>query len=150
MSSSCFALLERVKRRKSEIVIWWAYMTAPTGAVPAKIASSPMAKMSMNHTKPVVVAGGIQKAATIAMKPTTALMPAGQHTIRQTLGGSGVCLGGGGGGVSDKPKKTKPMFHLEQLLPSRLFLCGVQNSALSGCRLGLAGDSSIGTRATHN
>ncbi len=70
---------------------WWAYMTAPTGAVPAKIASSPMAKMMMNHTKPVVVAGGIQKAATIATKPTTALMPAAQHTVRQTSGGIRAC-----------------------------------------------------------
>ncbi len=72
-------------------VVWWAYMTAPTGAVPAKIASSPTAKMSMNHTKPAVVAGGIQKAATIATKPTTALMPAAQHSIRQTMAGNGVC-----------------------------------------------------------
>ncbi len=95
-------------------VVWWAYMTAPTGAVPAKIASSPMAKMIMNHTKPVVVAGGTQKAATIATKPTTALMPAAQHTIRQTLGGTGVWWGGQGWGVvSDMAEMTKPMFCLE-------------------------------------
>ena len=79
------------KQKEMQDMVWWAYMTAPTGAVPAKIASSPTAKISMNHTKPVADAGGIQKAATIATKPTTALMPAAQHTIRQTLGGIGVC-----------------------------------------------------------
>ena len=51
-------------------------MTAPTGAVPAKIASSPTAKMTMNHTNPVAVAGGNQKAATIATNPSAALIPA--------------------------------------------------------------------------
>ena len=86
-------------------------MTAPTGAVPAKIASSPTAKMSMNQTKPVVVAGGIQKAATIATKPTTALMPAAQHTIRQNgfVEGAGEGVGGDGG-MSDMAKKTRPVF----------------------------------------
>ena len=53
-----------------------AHMTDPLGAVPAKMASSPSAKMAMNHTKPVLVAGGSQKAATIAKKPMTALQPA--------------------------------------------------------------------------
>lgn len=54
-------------------------MTAPLGAVPAKMASSPTAKMAMNHTKPVLVAGGSQKATTMAMKPTTALQPVCTH-----------------------------------------------------------------------
>ena len=69
----------RTKMKKmmiKEKLPWWAYMTAPQGAVPAKMASSPTAKMTINHTKPALLAGGIQKAATIARKPTTALMPA--------------------------------------------------------------------------
>lgn len=53
-----------------------AYMTAPLGAVPAKMASSPIAKMAMNQTNPAALAGGNQKAATMAKNPTTALHPA--------------------------------------------------------------------------
>lgn len=56
-----------------------AYTTAPLAAVPAKMASSPMAKRAMNQTKPVALAGGSQKAAMTAKKPITAPQPV-QHT----------------------------------------------------------------------
>lgn len=51
------------------------YLTAPLGAVPAKMASSPRAKMTMKMMKPCGVAGGSQKAITMATKPSTALAP---------------------------------------------------------------------------
>lgn len=86
-------------------------MTAPQGAVPAKMASSPTAKMTMNHTKPALLAGGIQKAATIARKPTTALMPA--HTSKSGwscgggVGGETAGVSGGTGEVADKLNKAE-------------------------------------------
>ena len=58
-------------------------MTAPLGAVPAKIASSPTAKMAMNHTNPLAFAGGNQNAATMVRNPITALHPARTYSTTQ-------------------------------------------------------------------
>ena len=76
---------------------WSTDVTAPLGAVPANIASSPKAKMAMNHTKPVLVAGGNQKAATMAINPTTALHPVGYKAQSGYMGWGGVRWGGWGG-----------------------------------------------------
>jgi len=88
-----------------------AYTTAPLAAVPANMASSPMAKRAMNQTKPVALAGGSQKAAMTAKKPITAPQPV-QHSTRSqytvlvriwesrlaTFTNMGATWGGGGGG----------------------------------------------------
>ena len=62
-----------------------AYTTAPLAAVPANMASSPMAKRAMNQTKPVALAGGSQKAAMTAKKPITAPHPVQHSTHSQYM-----------------------------------------------------------------
>ena len=70
-----------------------AYTTAPLAAVPANMASSPMAKRAMNQIKPVALAGGSQKAAMTAKKPITAPQPVQHSTRSQSVVPGRTCRG---------------------------------------------------------